>query len=60
MNTQEIIATLKNESPKNFDVDRAFQAADQEKNFSFKFGKTKEHWTSTQWNEVAKEVKAKM
>jgi len=60
MKKSEIIARLKGYGSTDHDLEAAFQAADLEQNFSFKFGKTREYWNSREWNTVASAVKAKM
>ena len=45
------------EGIKNNTLTQEFQNADQRVNFSFKFKKTMQFWSKTNWKEVAREVK---
>ena len=60
MKKAEIIEILKKNQRNSFEVEQAFELADKDQNFAFKFGKTKEYWGKKEWDVVAKEVKKNM
>ena len=60
MTTAQIVSAIKNNQGNTHEIEAAFQDADQKENFSFKFGKTKEYWSDSNWRDVAKAVKGKL
>jgi len=60
MTTKQISEQLQNKVAQTQDVSAAFQDLDNEKNYSFRFGKTIQHWSEKNFNQVASELKKKI